>query len=88
MVRNDWTFINKDELVWLRIDSVTRRVKFEYVLDSEGGYYEFELLSECRDNIQEIIQTILKREKIETITVEDNRDFYTIVTNSNLIFQK
>ena len=83
-----WTSYNKDEKVWFHVNLETRRVEFCYELDSEGGVYKFTLLYECRDDVQETLKEMLSDENIEIITVEDNRDFYTIVTNSNLIFQK
>lgn len=83
-----WTSYNKDQSVWFHVNLETRRVEFCYELDSEGNTYNFSLLSECRDDVQEILKEMLSDENIEIIVVEDNRDFYTIVTNSNLIFQK
>lgn len=72
------------------IDLLTRRIKFQYIIgDSDDGIrMEFGLLLECVDWAQKKIKKMLKEDKIEIMTVEDGNDFYTIVTNSTLPFEK
>lgn len=79
---------NKEERVWYNVNLLNRRIEFCYELDSEGSTYCFSLLSECRDDVQETIKIMLQDEGIGILVVEDNRDFYTIVTNSNFQFVK
>jgi hypothetical protein len=79
---------NKEYKVWYNINLLNRRIEFCYELDSEGGVYRFSLLSECRDDVQEKIKVMLADEGIGILVVEDNWDFYTIVTNSNFQFVK
>ncbi len=80
--------LNKEKKVWYNVNLLNRRIEFCYELDSEGSTYRFSLLSECRDDVQEVLRVMLDDEGIEVLKVEDNRDFYTIVTNSNFQFIK
>lgn len=88
MIRSDYILNTKNTTI--EIDLCTRRVKFQYIIgDSiDGIRMEFGLLSECVDWAQKIIKKMLKEDKIEIMTVEDSVDFYTIVTNSALPFEK
>jgi hypothetical protein len=79
---------NKEHKVWYTVNLLNRRIEFCYELDSEGGVYRFSLLSECRDDVQAILLNMLYDEGIEILKVEDNRDYYTVVTNSNFQFVK
>ena len=84
-----WISDKKEFDAWLQVDLQTRRILFCYTLDSEGGVYRFSLLSECRDDVQEILKAELIANKIEVMKVSDCLDFYTIVTNSDfLIFER
>ena len=86
----NWTFVEfsntKDEWARVDIDSKTRRVKFSYMYSDI--WYEFSLKSECNDKMQELMVLILKKNKIQTLPVEDYSDYYTIVINSQLPFEK
>lgn len=77
--------------VWIEINLSTRRISFCYDLSEEVGFdfgFRFSLLSECRDDIQKIIKSLIESLGIEIMTVEDRRNFYTIVTNSRLDFDE
>ena len=83
-----WHSEVKELDAWLSVDLQTRKIKFCYNLDSEGGVYRFSLLSECRDDVQEILKKELEDNNIEVMKVSDCLNFYTIVTNSKtLIFE-
>jgi hypothetical protein len=90
MVRHSFTFTefreNNKEWVKVEVDACTRRVTFSYL--NSDIWYEFGLKSECVDWAQELMTFLLKKNKIQTLPVEDESNYYTIVTNSNLPFEK
>lgn len=84
MIRKD--FVKKlPHGVIVRVDLCTRKITYEYGVGEM--YFEFHLLSECLDIIQAIIKQWKLEEKLETISVEDDSDYYEIVTNSKLQFE-
>lgn len=71
--------------IWIDIDLTTRRVTFCYELDSDGTRYRFSLLSECRDDIQEVLKSYMQSNDINVLVVEDLYDYYTIATTVSFL---
>jgi len=77
-----------DRSEWVRVDvdSRTRRITFSYM--SSDNWYEFHLLNECNDEATMLLLGLLTENEINFMSVKDGKDYYTIVTQSKLVFEK
>lgn len=65
------------------VDLVTRKIIFEYKLSSDIGF-EFSLLSECRDDVQEIIKELLEEDGIVLGISDTESEYCNVVMFGNL----
>lgn len=65
------------------VDLVTRKITFEYHLSCDIGF-EFSLLSECRDDVQEILIEMMKEDKISLGISDTVSEYCNVVVTGNL----
>lgn len=69
------------------VDLVTRKIKFEYRLSSDIEF-EFSLLSECRDDVQEILGDMMLEDKISLGILDTESEYCNVVVSGNLPWEE
>lgn len=69
------------------IDLVTRKIRFKYQLSCDIGF-EFSLLSECRDDVQEILKEMMEEDGIVLGISDTVSDYCNVVMFGNLPWEE
>jgi hypothetical protein len=65
------------------IDMMTRKIKFKYSI-SEDYSFEFDLLSECRDDVQKELQEMLEEDGIVLGILDTESEYCNVVMFADL----
>lgn len=69
------------------VDLVTRKIKFMYRLSNDVGF-EFSLLSECRDDVQEVLKKLMMEDELYLGISDTESEYCNVVMFGNLPWEE